>query len=283
MTVDKLLLDPIRIYGLRDGFFHLDGGAMFGVVPKVLWQKKYPADKDNRIKLGLSSLLVKTPSALILIDTGIGTLLKRKYYEFYSVEREPDLLDSLKALGFNPGDIDFVVNTHLHFDHCGNNTRRTENDTIVSTFPRARYVIQKGEWEAALCPCLRDKPSYLGRLFEPLDEKGQLQLVQGEAEITKGVSVVPAPGHTAHHQCVKIEAGGETVFFLGDMVPTSAHVGMSYIMSYDLYPMLTLENKQRILSRAADENWIAAFNHDPDLYFGRIKKKNGNFTFQPLG
>jgi glyoxylase-like metal-dependent hydrolase (beta-lactamase superfamily II) len=214
-----------------------------------------------------------------LIDTGIGSLLKKKYYEIYSVEREPGLLGSLKALGFAPEDIDVVINSHLHFDHCGCNTLKNPEGEIVPAFPGARYVVQAGEYEAALHPCLRDKPSYMGQLFEPLKQHGLLKLVRGEEEITEGVSVVPTPGHTAHHQCVKITAGGETVFFLGDMIPTSAHVNPAYIMSYDLYPMLTLENKRRILDRAVDEKWIAAFNHDPDLFFGRIEKKDNLYTF----
>ena len=282
MTVDKISLGKFTIFGLRDGFFYLDGGSMFGVVPKVLWEKIYAPDEQNRIKMGLNSLLIQTGQALVLVETGIGPGLDPKVSHFYSVEREPGLLGEIKNLGFNPEDIDYVINTHLHFDHCGGNTFQNEEGEWVPAFPKARYIIQKGEWEYALQPCYRDKPSYIRRNFLPLEEHGCLRLVEGNMQITDGVEVLMASGHTSHHQCVKITSDDEVLFFLGDMVPMSAHVGLSYIMSYDLYPLETLTNKIKYFEHAISENWINAFVHDAQLFFGKIKKRDNKYSFLPV-
>ncbi|MFQ5721758.1 MAG: MBL fold metallo-hydrolase, partial [Candidatus Aminicenantales bacterium] len=174
MTIDKITLHQFEIYGLRDGFFYLDGGAMFGVVPKVLWEKKCPADEKNRIKVGLNSILIDNKKDLILVETGIGSSFDQKFYEYYSIQRKPGLIPSLQKLGIDPEEIDFVINTHLHFDHCGGNTYPNEKGEFVPSFPQAKYIIQKGEWEAALHPNARDKASYLSQFFLPLKEYGLL-------------------------------------------------------------------------------------------------------------
>jgi len=282
MTADKISLGEFTIYGLRDGYFYLDGGAMFGVVPKVLWEKIYTPDEKNRIKMGLNSLLVQTEQALVLIETGIGPCIDRKFSHFYSVERKPGLLGEIDNLEFDPEDIDYVINTHLHFDHCGGNTYQNEEGKWVPTFPKARYIIQKGEWEYALAPCFRDKPSYMRNNFLPLEEHGCVRLVEGNAQITDGVQVLPASGHTAHHQCVKISSDDEVLFFLGDMVPMSSHVGLSYVMSYDLYPLQTLANKKKYFEQIIAEKWNVAFVHDAKLFFGRIGKKENKYFNIPL-
>lgn len=282
MTIDRISLGQFEIYGLRDGFFFLDGGAMFGVVPKTLWEKKFPADEKNRIKLALNSILIKTAKELILVETGIGGDLDPKFYDYYSVERKPGLVLSLEKLGYKAEDIDLVVNTHLHFDHCGGNTSKNEKGEDAPTFPKARYIIQKGEWEDALHPSERDKASYLEQNFLPLEKYGLLQLVDGNKEISEGVEVIVVPGHTSRHQCLKISTGGKVFFFLGDLVPTSAHVGLSYIMSYDLFPQQTLENKREYFEQAIEEDWILAFNHDPEHFFGKVKKVNNKYTFEAL-
>jgi len=281
-SAHRITLGHFEIYGLRDGFFYLDGGAMFGVVPKPLWVKAFPADELNRIQMGLNSILIKRDRDLILVDTGVGTLIPPKFYEYYAIEREPDLLESLADLGFSPGDITHVINTHLHFDHCGGNTYKNEQGDVVPTFPNAVYVIQKGEWAYALDPHSRDKTSYFHDHFVPLEEQGQLQLVDGDAEIVRGVYVELMPGHTSSHQGVKIRSGEETLVFFGDMVPTSAHLGLSYIASYDLFPVTTLETKTSYFAKAWKENWIIAFDHDPVHYFGRVKKVKGKYIFEPL-
>jgi len=282
MSVTSLKIGSIKIVGLRDGYFCLDGGAMFGVVPKVLWAKFFPADNQNRIRLGLNSLLIQTATANILVETGIGDSLSDKHQKYYSLEREPDLLANLEAVGIKPEDIDFVINTHLHFDHCGGNTQRVGENKYLPTFPRAKYIIQRGEYNYALAPSLRDKVSYLEMTFKPLAEQGNLQLVEGRYFVTPEVEVIPVPGHTRHHQCVKVQKGGQVLFFLGDLVPTRAHVGLSYVMSYDLYPLETITNKQEIFEKGIEEDWIFAFNHDPDYYFGKIYKENQRFHFRPL-
>ncbi len=282
MTIDKIALGQFEIHGLRDGFFHLDGGAMFGVVPKPLWEKIFPADDQNRIRLALNSFLIKKEEILILVETGIGSDLEPKIFEYYSIEREPGLVSSLQKLGHQPEDINFVVNTHLHFDHCGGNTCKNENGKDVPTFPNAKYIIQKKEWEYALNPSERDKPSYLKQNFIPLEEHGQLQLVDGDSEIIEGVDVVLVPGHTTSHQCVKVHSEGEIFFFLGDLVPTSGHIGLPYIMSYDLLPQVTLENKKKIFNQAIKENWILGFNHDPDHFFGQVEKVEDKYRFKPF-
>lgn len=282
MTINKIALGQFEIYGLRDGFFHLDGGAMFGVVPKPLWEKIFPADDQNRIRLALNSFLIKKEDLLILVETGIGSDLKPKIFEYYSIEREPGLVGSLQKLGHQAEDINFVVNTHLHFDHCGGNTCKNEKGEDVPTFPNAKYIIQKQEWEYAQNPSERDKPSYLKQNFMPLEEHGQLQLVDGDSEIIEGVDVVLVPGHTTSHQCVKVHSESKIFFFLGDLVPTSGHIGLPYIMSYDLNPQVTLENKKKIFNQAIKEGWVLGFNHDPAHFFGQVEKVEEKYRFKPF-
>lgn len=282
MTIEQISIGQFQIFGIRDGFFYLDGGTMFGVVPKVLWSKKAPADPKNRIKLGLNSILIDNGEAVVLVDTGIGTGIEEKFYELYSVDNKPGLVSSLQKQGYNPEEIDFVINTHLHFDHCGGNTRISPNGEWIPTFPHAEYIIQKGEWEHALHPSERDKESYLARNFLPLEKYGLLMLVEGKTEVCKGVEVFLASGHTSHHQCVKVFSGGKVLLFLGDMVPTSAHVGLPYVMSFDLYPLETIKNKQMVFDQAIEKDWIFAFNHDPHHFFGKVNKIKNKYHFQPI-
>jgi len=282
MTVNNLSLGQFSLHGLRDGYFALDGGSMFGVVPKPIWEKTFPADKQNRIHFGLNSLLIETESAKVLVDTGIGSLIPDKFLQYYEVEQDPGLVQTLRNLGTEPGAIDFVINTHLHFDHCGGNTRKDEKDQIVPVFPKAKYVIQKGEWEYGLNPVYRDKVSYFSQTYVPLRDGGFLQLIDGDGPVTEGVSVILTPGHTSHHQSVLVESGGKKLAFLGDAVPTSAHIGLAYIASYDLFPMTTLETKTKILDQAAEEDWLIAFVHDPQHFFGKIRKSKDKFIFEPF-
>jgi glyoxylase-like metal-dependent hydrolase (beta-lactamase superfamily II) len=282
MTTDRLRLGDFDILGLRDGFFYLDGGAMFGVVPKTLWEKRYPADAQNRIRLALNSILIKTPAALVLVETGIGPKLDRKLHDIYGVEQDPGLVGCLSGLGFAPEEVDFVINTHLHFDHCGGNTLRNEKGEVVPAFPRARYIIQKGEWEWAINPHEREKGSYQAENFRPLADYGLLQLVDGDSRVTEGVEVMLAPGHTPRHQCVKVRSGGDTLVYLGDLVPTSAHIGLAYGMSYDLQPLENLESKRKLYEQAVVEDWILAFVHDPEHYFGKVRKVSQKFEFLAL-
>ncbi|MBN2198600.1 MAG: MBL fold metallo-hydrolase [Candidatus Aminicenantes bacterium] len=282
MTASDITLGGLHVLGLRDGFFSLDGGAMFGVVPKTLWTRAFRADDRNRITLGLNSFLIRGEGRTVLVETGIGDRLTDRLSALYGLFREEGLVAALGRAGVRPEDVDVVVNTHLHFDHCGGNTRRSEDGSLVPVFPRAEYVVQKEEWEDALHPNDRDKGSYLPDNFVPLERAGLLRLVEGEARVSPGVTVVPAPGHTRGHQAVKVEGGGRTLFILGDMVPTAAHVRTSYVMSYDLFPVETMRQKKKFYEEGLAGGWVYGFIHDPEHFFGRVAKKNEKYEFQPF-
>jgi glyoxylase-like metal-dependent hydrolase (beta-lactamase superfamily II) len=283
MKAQALRVGEFEVTGLAEGYFYLDGGAMFGVVPKTLWERKAPADALNRIRLSLNSLLVKTPKALVLIETGIGMKASPKLRDLYEIHLEPGLLPALRELGVRPEDVDFVVNSHLHFDHCGGNTVIDERGKTVPAFPRARYAIQKGEWNDALRPSERSQASYLKENFEAVGRAGQTLFVEGRAVVTDGVEVFLTPGHTRFHQSVRISSMDETLIYLGDLVPMSAHIGLPYIMSYDLYPLETLETKKKVYELAIAGNWTLAFVHDPVRYFGKVTRSGTKYQFQPLG
>lgn len=247
---------------------------MFGVVPKPLWSRKIPADERNRIPMAMRCLLVESDGARVLVDTGAGRIEDEKFRDIYGIENEgapTRLEDSLRAVGISPGEIDRVVCTHLHFDHAGGNTRRAEDGTLVPAFPRARYLIRRGELEIARSDNRRIRASYIRDHFEPLVESGVVDLVDHDVEVAPGVRVVHTPGHTAHHQSVLIELGDERVFFPADLVPTSAHARLAWIMAYDLDPLTTLAEKERWLSRAGREGWRIVFEHDAAVASARAR------------
>lgn len=272
----------MELFSLSDGIFRLDGGAMFGVVPKVFWNRLNPADEQNRIELGLNSLLIKTEQKNILIDTGIGDKFDEKFIEIYKIEKQKDLTTSLGEIGLSLDDVDIVVNTHLHFDHCGGNTKKEEKK-VVPTFPRARYYIQKGEWEDACNPNERTKASYLKDNFVPIEENGQLQLIDGDTEIVSGVKTVVTGGHTPHHQSILINSAGKTAFYLGDLIPTASHIKIPYVMGYDLLPLDTIRKKKEMLEKAQDENWLLIFEHDPKITMGYLEDKDGKVCIKTVG
>jgi glyoxylase-like metal-dependent hydrolase (beta-lactamase superfamily II) len=278
---DRVVLGDIEVIRLLDGTFRVDGGAMFGVVPRTLWARRAVPDRENRITLALNCFLIRTPETTLLLDTGVGPEVGRRYVDFYSFVREPGLFGALAELGLGPGDIDIVVNSHLHFDHCGGNTLRTADGRWVPAFPRARYAVQRGEWEQALHPVERDKPSYLPARLKPLGESKTLSLLDGDAPVAPGIEAVLVPGHTAFHQGVKVVSGGRTFFYLGDSVPTVTHIDLPYIMSYDLYPVETFNNKKALLARAADEGWVVAFSHDLGHPFGTLQRSGKRLDFVP--
>lgn len=263
----------IRIHAVEAGLIRLDGGAMFGVVPKPLWERRISADDRNRIPLALRCLLVEAPTALVLIDTGIGGKESDEFVETYGVENPGDptrLQDGIRAAGFEPGDVDLVINTHLHFDHAGGNTRRTAGGEIVPAFPRARHVVQRGELEFARRDNPRIRASYLTHNIDPIRDAGLWRLVDGETELLDGVRLLPTPGHTPHHQSVLVESEGETACFLADVCPTSAHLPLPWIMGYDLEPLVTLESKRVLWEKARREDWLLVFQHDPEIAWGRL-------------
>jgi glyoxylase-like metal-dependent hydrolase (beta-lactamase superfamily II) len=230
----------------------------------------------------MTALLVETERARVLIETGVGTKPSPAASRLRGFVQGPGLGAALGGAGFSPGDIDFVINTHLHFDHCGGNTERGPDGIARPAFPKAVYVVQKGEWEAAFDPPSRDRESYERPDFEPLAASGRLRLVEGEADVAEGIRVFPAPGHTAHHQCVAVASEGRTLCFLGDLVPTAAHAGFSFVMTYDQDPRLNLRTKRALYDRALPEGWIFALAHDPGPVFGTIVKDGTRFEFRPL-
>jgi len=275
-------LGKFDIQPVTDGRFRLDGGAMFGVVPKMLWERCCQPDDQNRISLGLNCLLIRAGRKNILVDTGLGDKEDAKFQEMFAVERIPTLRDSLKMQGLTPEDIHMVVNTHLHFDHAGGNTVR-ENGAIVPTFPRAKYFVQRGEYEDAARANERTRASYRRENFTPVAHVDQWEFMDRETELVPGVSVVVTEGHTRHHQSIKIESEGQIAFYLGDLIPTVSHLPLPYIMGYDLYPLQTLETKRWVLDRALSENWLLVFEHDPRVLMGRVRKDiEGKFYLEEV-
>lgn len=267
---------------VTDGYERLDGGAMFGVVPKVLWEKTNPPDDRNRILMGLNCLLVIGRGKRILIDTGVGRKNDPKFCDIYGIERRPTLIESLKRYGLGPEDIDIVINTHLHFDHAGGNTDLDDKGKALPAFPNARYFIQKGEWDTALTPNERTRATYLKENFLPLEEAKCIDLIDGDVEIIKGIRTLKTPGHTMHHQSVMIESGGVSGLFMGDLIPMSPHLHLPYIMAYDLYPLTTLETKRWLLARAMDEEWIVFLEHDPEMKAGKVRKQNNRYVLEEI-
>jgi glyoxylase-like metal-dependent hydrolase (beta-lactamase superfamily II) len=266
-----------EIYPIYDGFFALDGGAMFGVVPKVFWEKTNPPDTRNRIKLALRTTLVKTGKELVLIDTGIGDKSNDKFNEIYKVKKNYTLENSLKEIGLKPEDINIVINTHLHFDHCGGNTRINDRGEVVPKFPNALYYIQEDEWKIGINPDIRSKASYLEENYVPLEKSGNLKLINGDKEIVKGVEVIKTAGHTPGHQIVLIKSEGRTAVYWGDLIPTSSHLNVPYVMGYDLFPLTTMDWKEKLLPRALAEKWLMFFEHDPEQSFCYLKQEQGRW------
>ena len=268
----------LRCHTLEGGVQHLDGGAMFGVVPKALWERRIPADERNRIPLALRCLLVEHDDGLVLIDTGIGNKDDDKFRDIYGVVnagiRGPTQLeDALFAARFTPADVRWVINTHLHFDHAGGDLHREPDGSVALSFPNARYVVQGRELEFARHTNERTAASYPSSNFAavPFTE------VDGEVEIVPGIRYLHTPGHVPNHYSVLIESAGERGCFLADLVPTSAHLPLPWIMGYDLEPLVTLEAKRRVYQRAEAEGWLLWFEHDPDVVAGRLGREGKGF------
>jgi glyoxylase-like metal-dependent hydrolase (beta-lactamase superfamily II) len=268
MVMKQISIGHFELTALSDGTYHLDGGAFFGIVPKVLWSKRVPSDEKNRVPTGLNSVLVRTGDKKILIETGVGNKLPEKMVQIYG--QPAKLLDQLSATGVSPDDIDIVINSHLHFDHCGWNTIRS-GASVKPTFPKAKYYAQEGEWKHAH-QGQRDTVSYLHENYDPLVESGQMQLLHGSQEILPGISVEVFPGHTRDMQAVIIQSGGRTACYISDLIPTSAHVEVNWVMGFDLYPLETIESRKRYYSRALPENWLTVFTHDPEVPWSYLGK-----------
>ena len=268
----------LRCHTLEGGLQRLDGGAMFGVVPRPLWQTRIAPDERHRIPLAMRCLLVEHPDGLVLVDTGLGNKEDRKFLDIYGVENgglegATQLEDALASAGFLPRDVQWVINTHLHFDHAGGNTWRDPSGKIGLAFPKARYVVQRRELDFAQHTNERTAGSYLTPNFNGVP----FTLLDGESEPLPGIRCLPTPGHVPFHTSILIESGGERACFLADLAPTSAHLPLPWIMGYDLEPLVTLESKRQLYRRAEAEGWLLVFEHDPTVVAGRLGREGKAF------
>lgn len=271
-------LGAFEIYPVTDGRFRLDGGAMFGVVPKILWQQCCPADELNRIPLSLTCLLIRAHGKNILVDTGLGDREDAKFRSMFAVDRTPTLQEGLAHRGLGRDDIHIVINTHLHFDHAGGNTVTNGDGAVMPAFPKATYCVQQGEYDDAVCANERTRASYRRDNFTPIMQLNQWELLHGDTELLPGITTVVTAGHTRFHQSVKVESEGRVAFFLGDLIPTVSHLPLPYIMGYDLDPVQTLDSKRWVLEQAFEENWLLLFEHDPLIQAGHVTK-DGEETY----
>ncbi|MDQ5872600.1 MAG: MBL fold metallo-hydrolase [Acidobacteriota bacterium] len=262
-------LGRLQIDVVRGPEFRLDGGAMFGIVPKVLWEKKLPADARNRVRLATNCLLVRGGGFTALVESGLGDRWEAKARDLYAIDDRTTLVGSLAERGVKPEDVDALVLSHLHFDHAGGSTR-LEGGRGVPAFPNATLYVQAVELAHARSPHERDRASYRPGDWEPWAEEGRLEALDGEVEVRPGVTVVPVRGHNEGMQAIRVESEGDVAFYFADALPTSAHVPVPWIMGYDLYPVDLIENKKRLLASAVREGWLCVFEHDPDVPLGRI-------------
>ena len=272
-------LGPYTLHTIETGRFGLDGGAMFGIVPKPLWEQKIPPDDQNRIPLNMRCLLLRSDEHVALIDSGIGTSFGEKFGRIYAVDHEyAELHASLEAAGVTAADVTDVILTHLHFDHCGGCTRRGE-DGMELVFPNARHIVQQDHWAWATDPNDREQGSFLDQNLQPLADSDQLHLVEGPTEVLPGVEVIPVHGHTEAQQMVKISDNrGNCLVFVADLLPTTAHLPAAWIMAYDVRPLATLDEKKRFLNDAAAKGWDLFFEHDPEVAVANVKATDRGFT-----
>jgi glyoxylase-like metal-dependent hydrolase (beta-lactamase superfamily II) len=289
----SLTIGEFELSVFSDGTYPLDGGAFFGVVPKIMWSRKLPADEKNYCTAGLNSLLIRTEHTRtekqnVLVETGMGNKLSERMIKFYG--QPAQLLKNLATGGVSPEDIDIVINTHLHFDHCGWNTVRDANGKIVPTFPKAKYYAPEGEWQYARKPSERDAISYIPDNYDPLVKSGQMTLLKGGEEIIPGISVKTFPGHTAHMMGVIVQGRShpisaksaetrvgqpqdfKTACYISDLIPTTAHIDLTWGMGFDLYPLQTIESKKQYYAQAIPEKWLTVFTHDATTPWAYVEK-----------
>jgi glyoxylase-like metal-dependent hydrolase (beta-lactamase superfamily II) len=265
----RLTLGDFELIAVSDGTYRLDGGAFFGVVPKVMWEKKVEADAENYVPVGLNSVVVRTGQHTVLIETGIGNKLPERLIKIFG--QPAKLLDNLNAAGISPEDIDIVINSHLHFDHCGWNTTLRDGK-IVPTFPKAKYYAPEGEWQHGRLQLERDAISYMSENYDPLIKTGRMELLQGDQQIVPGISVRVFPGHTLHMQAVIVESGRQTACYISDLIPTSAHIDLTWVMAFDLLPLRTIESRKRYYAQSIPEKWLTMFTHDPNMPWAYVEK-----------
>ena len=272
LEFESMKIGPYQIHLLETGRFWLDGGAMFGVVPKTLWSQAKPSDEKNRIEMSMKVLLILYEDRKILVDAGAGHKFPPKLQEIYGLDYQRfSLKTSLQAHRLQPVDITDVILTHCHFDHVGGATER-DGEVLQLTFPKATHYVQDSHWNWALSPSEKDRASFLKENLEPLKQSGRLKILPGERELFPGLHLLLSNGHTVGLQMLKIQDSTNTLFYCSDLMPTAAHVPLPYIMGYDLYPLTTLEEKRRYLSQACDENWLIVLEHDAELDAIRIQR-----------
>jgi glyoxylase-like metal-dependent hydrolase (beta-lactamase superfamily II) len=271
-----MFLGNYRIEIIPDTEFRLDGGAMFGVVPRVVWERVSPPDELNRIRMNMNCLFIETATEKILIETGIGEKWSDKHTRMYGIFRDKPLSQTLfEKTGFTVNDITIVVNTHLHFDHAGGNTILDGNGKTIPQFPNARYFVSRNEFEQAENPHERHQASYLRENWSCLVESGQLELKPDNYEVVEGLTMETVRGHSETMQCVRLNRGGETLYSFADLIPTRHHLPFAWVMGYDLYPVETLEAKKKLLPQALKENWLCYFYHDLDSPLCRLSEIDG--------
>ncbi len=278
----SVTIGPYTVRFISGGRFRLDGGAMFGVVPKTLWSRVAPPDDRNRIQMGMNCLLIEGNGKRVLVDAGSGTKIDAKFRDIYAIEKPETLLADLRAAGVEPEAVDTVALTHLHFDHCGGGTTRGEDGVVRPTFPKAHYLVRRQEWDDAHHANERNRASYLSENYDPLAESGQLILHKEDIEILPDVWMKGLPGHTLGHQGVFFDVSGQRALYTVDLVPTVAHLPLPFIMGYDLYPMTTLETKRAILRDATREKWLLLLEHDPEHLAIRVSGDPQRVTFEKV-
>jgi glyoxylase-like metal-dependent hydrolase (beta-lactamase superfamily II) len=271
-------IGPYTIHSVETGMFSLDGGAMFGIVPWVFWSKTNPPDERHRIQLAARCWLIQGNGKTILVDDGNGTKWSDKLKDIYRLDNsKADLLSSLNKLGVSPADVTDVILTHLHFDHAGGSTILNDGK-LEPTFPKAKYYVQRKHWELSQNPTDKDRASFMNNDFMLLMDRGILELIDGEVELFPGIEVLVCNGHTSAQQLPKISDGKTTMLFCCDLIPTTSHLPYPYIMAYDVRPLVTLEERKRILPRAFEEHWILFLEHDPVTEAITLKQSEKGFV-----
>lgn len=271
-------LGDYKINPIECGTLGLDGGAMFGVIPKTIWEKTNPADDRNRITLAMRAMLIQGKGMNLLVECGAGDKFNDKLKGIYSIDYSQSSLESsLSKAGLNREDITHVVLTHLHFDHTGGATRLNGEGVLSATFPNATYFIHQTQWDTAFNPTPRDKASYFHENYELLKTNGQLELVQNEGELFAEIETIVVNGHTPGQMLIKISGGERVLLYIADLVPTSSHLPVPFLMSYDLEPLKTMEEKERVLSQAVEENWILFYGHDPFIVATEVINSDKGF------
>jgi glyoxylase-like metal-dependent hydrolase (beta-lactamase superfamily II) len=281
MSLSKTTLGPFELYTIETGDFRLDGGAMFGVVPKTLWSRGLPADEKNRIPMTMRCLLIRSKNTgkLYLIDNGAGTKFNDKMEDIYQLDQSnKNLENSFKEHGFSLNDVTDIIFTHLHFDHCGGSSFYNDNDELELTFPDATYHVVETHWENANDPNAREKASFLPENINPIKESGKLNLVKENHEYETGLTAISVNGHTIGQQLPKIEGDDKTLVFVADLLPTHIHVPLPWVMGYDMYPVQTLAEKNAFLKTAASKNWNLYLEHDAHEEIIRVQHKDGRFS-----